>query len=344
MGKTISSGLPRAALISLLAFPGCAGFPWSGGGEERILSSTLSPLEGAWTAASVLAMEVPTPGRRKLAPLVRTGPSSYLLEARARPGGLYRFLRGGRFRTLTWIPLLSPGKEGSLERTLEGLGPQPLPVTSWESARERPFPSFYEAYLEVRILPAEQGGCRITVSWKDRPDEGIGKRVIRHMEKALSILEPLASGNDRFRAGDPVGALGAYDRALAAGRPPCCAFHAECLARIHFNRGLCLARMGDLDGSLLAMERAKSLDPGLPAADLLGETLGKLLNRGPAREKKTGVTADLLQKGRRLLARGRLREAARVARGEPIDLLTPPAVGEAILKMGLYRRENLSEG
>ncbi|MCD6339306.1 MAG: nicotinate-nucleotide adenylyltransferase [Verrucomicrobia bacterium] len=35
---------------------------------------------------------------------------------------------------------------------------------------------------------------------------------------------------------------------------------------------------------------------------------------------------------------------ARVARGEPIDLLTPPAVGEAILKMGLYRRENLSEG
>ncbi len=133
-----------------------------------------------------------------------------------------------------------------------------------------------------------------------------------HLVRALSILEPLAQGNERLRKGDPVGALGAYDRALAAGRPPCCAFHARCLGRIQFNRALCLARLGDLDGAFLSLERASALAPNLPGLAPMERTLSALLGKEESTSPQGDLPGNLLEKGRRLLGEGCLREAIRV--------------------------------
>ena len=315
MGKkgNLRGGAAALAVLGALGtLGGCAGFPWSGGEGQARMAADLPPLQGAWAAASVLAREVPSPDRTDLAPLVPLGPGRFLLEARARPGALYRFRRGARFRSPAGPPPLRPGKNPSLEEILREIPPQPLPVTELEERESRPFPTFYEAYLEVQVSPAGGEGCRIVLRWVDRPGEEVGPRVRAHLERALALLEPLAEGNGRLRRGDPVGALGAYDRALAAGRPPCCAFHARCLARIHFNRGLCLARMGDLEGALLALEKARSLAPRLPGAGLLAETLADLLDRNRREGPGSGGAEALLEKGRRLLERGMTREAARV--------------------------------
>ena len=316
MGRGLGKWTGPAVLLLLGAGSGCAGFPWSGGGKEAFLEAALSPLQGAWTAATVLAGEVPRPARGETVPLVRTGRSSYLLEARARPGRLYRFRRGWTFLPLDPTPPFSVGKDPDPAKLLETLEPQPFPLASFRPTGSAPFPSFYDSYLKVQVEGAGRRGCRIRIQWKDRPGTPLGERVLAHLRRALAILEPLEEGNRRFLAGDPAGALESYDRALAAGRPPCCAFHARCLARIHFNRGVCLARLGDLDGALLALERSKALDPHLPGADLLAGSLGSLLGKKPGETPSNGglpgKEADLLGKGNHLLSRGRARQAERV--------------------------------
>ena len=312
MGTKLRGEMGKASLLFLLAFPGCAGFPWSGAGEKVVLTSSLSPRAGAWTAATVLGLETSAAGGSVPAPLVEDGPGSYLMEVRARPGRLYRFRKGGRFRDLAWTPLLDPGANPSLDRLLSSLGPQPVPAPSWEPAPAGPFPSFYDAYLEIRVSPGAAGGCRIALDWKDRPGENLGERAREHLVRALTILEPLARGNERLRRGDPVGALGAYDRALAAGRPPCCAYHARCLGRVQFNRALCLARLGDLDGAFFALKRASALAPDLPGLGPMKRTLAGLLGGKDGGASGKNPPGNLLEKGRRLLAAGRLREALRV--------------------------------
>ncbi len=337
----------KGALLFLLAFSGCAGFPWTGAGEKVVLTSTLPPRAGAWTAATVLGLEVPAFRRSVPAPLVEDRPGFYLMEARARPGRLYRFRKGGRFRSLAWTPLLDPGPNPSLDRLLARLGPQPVPAPLWEPAGGGPFPSFYEAYLEIRVSPGARGGCRIALDWKDRPGETLGERVESHLVRALSILEPLARGNRRLREGDPVGALGAYDQALAAGRPPCCAFHAKCLGRIQFNRALCLARLGDLDEAFLSLKRASALDRELPGLGPMKRTLAGLLGEGERRPRGEASRGNLLEKGRLLLARDRLREALRVFQvaqgrlGLTVGALQGRAEAEARLGRTWEAREHL---
>ncbi len=309
MGKIHPKGAsPGAALLLLLGISGCAGFPWTGPGETRTWFSSLAPRQGAWAAASVLGLEVPSASREVPAPVLREPPRTYFMEARARPGRLYRFRKGGRFRPLCWVPPFLGEENLSLEELCRETRPQPLPVPAWEPRPKGAFPSFYQAYLEFRVSPRPGGGCRIDFSWKDRPGERLGERVAEHLDRALSLLEPLSRGNRELRLDNPVGALADYDRALAAGRPPCCAFHAECLARIHFNRALCLVRLGNLEEALLEAERARALGPRLPGALPLARTLASLL--GGKRGAREG--GRLLAGGRRLLASGRLREAGRV--------------------------------